>query len=55
MTLVAHYYLELHYMNVKTAFLTGDLQEDVYMRQPEGFILEGKLHMVCKLKSPYMG
>ncbi|GJW21342.1 retrovirus-related pol polyprotein from transposon TNT 1-94, partial [Tanacetum coccineum] len=43
MALVAHYDVELHQMDVKTAFLNGDLHEDVYMTQPEGF-------MVCKLK-----
>jgi len=48
--LVAHYDLELHLMDVKTAFLNGDLEEDVCMDQPVGFIEEGKEHMVCKLK-----
>ncbi|GJS77072.1 retrotransposon protein, putative, ty1-copia subclass [Tanacetum coccineum] len=50
MALVAHYDLELHQMDVKTAFLNGDLHEDVYMTQPEGFMVKGKEHMVCKLK-----
>ena len=50
MTLIAHYDLELHKMNVKTAFLNGDLEEDVYMDQLVGFIEEGKEHKVCKLK-----
>ena len=37
MALVAHYDLELHLMDVKTAFLNGDLEEEVYMDQPQGF------------------
>ena len=37
-------------MDVKTTFLNGNLDEEVYMDQPEGFPIEGKGHMVCKLK-----
>ena len=55
MALVAHYDLELHQMDVKTAFLNGDLEEDVYMDQPVGFAEEGKEHMVCKLKRSIYG
>ncbi|KAK8933991.1 hypothetical protein KSP39_PZI015423 [Platanthera zijinensis] len=41
-------------MNVKTAFLNGDLTEEIYMSQPEGFIVEGHENKVCKLiKSLY--
>jgi len=50
MTLVALYDLEFHQMDVKTVFLNGDLEEDVYMYQLVGFTKEGKEHMVCKLK-----
>ena len=35
MALVAHFDLELHQMDVKTAFLNGDLKEKVYMKQPK--------------------
>jgi hypothetical protein len=42
MALVAHYDLELHQMDVKTAFVNRDLEKNVYMAQPKGFIMEGK-------------
>jgi len=54
MALVAHYDLELHQMDVKTAFLNGELEEEVYMDQPEGFSIGGK-DMVCKLKRSIYG
>ena len=41
-------------MDVKTAFLNGDLDEEIYMEQPEGFVLPGNEKKVCKLvKSLY--
>ena len=55
MALVAHFDLELHQMDVKTAFLNGDLHEEVYMDQPKGFQDKGKTHMVCKLKKSIYG
>nr|GEZ81739.1 hypothetical protein [Tanacetum cinerariifolium] len=51
----SHSDLELHQMDVKTAFLNGDLHKDVYMTQLEGFMVEGKEHMVCKLKRSIYG
>jgi hypothetical protein len=50
MALVAHFDLELHQMDVKTAFLNGDLEESVYMKQPKGFVVNGKEHTGCRLK-----
>ena len=45
---------KIHHMDVKTAFLNGDLKEDVYMDQPEGFSIKGQEQKVCKLvKSLY--
>ena len=42
MVLVAYYNLELHQMDVKTTFLNGDLEKNIYMAQPKGFVLEEK-------------
>jgi len=42
-------------MYVKTIFLNGDLDENVYMDQPMGFSVEGKEHMACKLKKSIYG
>ena len=55
MALVAHYDWELHQMDVKTAFLNGDLEENVYMAQPKGFVMEGKERMGCRLKKSIYG
>ncbi|GAA0159061.1 transmembrane signal receptor [Lithospermum erythrorhizon] len=53
--LAAAYDLEIEQMDVKTAFLHGDLQEDIYMQQPEGFEVEGKETLVCKLQKSLYG
>jgi len=42
-------------MDVKTAFLNENLEEDVYINQPVGFIEEGKEHTMCKLKKSVYG
>ncbi|GJS07419.1 zinc finger, CCHC-type containing protein [Tanacetum coccineum] len=54
LALAAIHNLVIHQMDVKTAFLNGDLDEEVYMKQPEGFVMPGNEHKVCKLvKSLY--
>jgi hypothetical protein len=50
MALVAHFDLELHQMDVKTVFLNGELNENVYMTQLEGFVEDGNEHLACRLK-----
>ena len=47
--------LKLHQMDITTAFLNGELKEEVYMKQPEGFISKGQEHLVCRLKRSIYG
>jgi len=47
--------LHLEQLDVKTAFLHGDLEEDLYMIQPEGFIAQGQENLVCKLRKSLYG
>ncbi|CAL5395059.1 unnamed protein product [Camellia sinensis] len=42
-------------MDVKTAFLHGDLKEEIYIEQPEGFEVKGKENLVCRLKKSLYG
>ena len=42
-------------MDVKTTFLHEDLEEEIYMKQPEGFIIKGKEELVCRLKKSIYG
>ena len=53
--IVASEGLFLEQMDVKTALLHGDLDEEIYMRQPEGFQVPGKEDSVCKLKRSLYG
>jgi len=50
LSLVASLNLEIEQMNVKIVFLYGDLEEEIYMEQPEGFQVKRKEDYVCRLK-----
>nr|ABG66099.1 retrotransposon protein, putative, Ty1-copia subclass [Oryza sativa Japonica Group] len=54
LSLAASHGLLVHQMDVKTAFLNGELDEKIYMDQPDAFVVEGQEGKVCKLlKSLY--
>ena len=46
---------EIHQMDVKTAFLQGELEEEIYLKQPDGFIDKDRPDHVCKLKKSIYG
>ena len=55
LALVAHHDWELHQMDVKSAYLNGDLEEELYMRQPTGFVVKGSENLVCRLNKSLYG
>ena len=46
---------EIHQMDVKTAFLQGDLDEEIYMKQPDSYVDKERPNHVCKLKKSIYG
>ena len=54
LAIAAYYDYEIWQMDVKTAFLNGHLQEEVYMIQPEGFVSKDP-NKVCKLQKSIYG
>jgi hypothetical protein len=46
---------EIHQMDVKSAFLNGVLNEEIYMEQPQGFVAAGQENKVCRLKKALYG
>ncbi|KAG8497798.1 hypothetical protein CXB51_007413 [Gossypium anomalum] len=55
LSIVVMHDLELEQLDVKTAFLHGELEEDIYMQQPEGFIVSEKEDYVCLLRKSLYG
>jgi hypothetical protein len=55
LSLVAVEYLHLEQLDVKTTFLHGDLDEEIYMQQPQGYEVKGKENLVCRLKKRLYG
>jgi hypothetical protein len=53
--LVAHLSWSVHHMDIKSAFLNGDLREEVYVSQPPGFIVKGQEQNVYKLHKALYG
>ncbi|GKB62162.1 retrovirus-related pol polyprotein from transposon TNT 1-94, partial [Tanacetum coccineum] len=45
----------LYQLDVKSSFLNGELKEEVYVNQPQGFEVEGKEEKVYKLKKALYG
>ena len=45
----------IHELDVKSTFLNGDLKEEVYLVQLEGFVKQGEEHLVCTLKKALYG
>ncbi|GJV88834.1 retrovirus-related pol polyprotein from transposon TNT 1-94 [Tanacetum coccineum] len=55
LAMCATYDLHLEQLDVKTAFLHGNLQEEIYILQPEGFKQKGKENLVCRLNKSLYG
>lgn len=47
--------LKIKHLDVKTAFLYGELEEPIYMKQPQGFIFERREQQVCLLRRSIYG
>jgi len=55
LSLVAAEDLLLEQLDLKTRFLHGDLKEEIYMQQPQGYEVKGKEKLVWRLKKSLYG
>ncbi|KAH9134621.1 hypothetical protein AeRB84_019649 [Aphanomyces euteiches] len=55
LSLAALQSMHICHMDVQTAFLNGNLQETLYMRQPPGYVQPGQDHLVCRLNKSIYG
>ncbi|MCO5549929.1 hypothetical protein L7F22_003406 [Adiantum nelumboides] len=53
--IAAHHNWKVHQLDIKTAFLNGDLQEEVNVSQPSGFVVKGQEQKVCRLRKALYG
>ena len=54
-SLATSYDWNLHKLDIMNAFLHGDLQEEVYIEQPPGFVAQGEIGKVCRLQKYLYG
>lgn len=50
LSIVISYDLEVQQIDVKFVYFHGDLEEEIHVKQPEGFVIKGKENLVCTLK-----
>jgi len=55
LSVVATFDFEVEQMDVKTTFLHEDLEDEIYMKKPGGFVVKGKKELVCKLNKSLYG
>ena len=55
LALSCHKNFKVYQMDVKSAFLNGKLEEEIYIEQPEGFLLSENKDYICKLKKELYG
>ncbi|RAN86386.1 hypothetical protein B5P41_29560, partial [Bacillus sp. SRB_28] len=55
LAIAAQHNLQIRQIDIVGAFLNGDVQEDIFMQQPEGFVVHGQEHQVCRLNKALYG